>query len=185
MSMNDEKLAADIAATSPFEVIIEKLKQQARDGWKGQTGEGRAAELDTFIRDVVTEYAAAMQLSELTVLALIEQKRSYSAVNYYQRANFPHLKDVRVFDTLADLQAAVPSRQFRCPGCGGVSTDSEECTAGTTRDDGTTCNWKAYGFLRCMGKGVSILVKDQFHRIPRPIEIFMPLEFEESAAATA
>lgn len=160
----------------PFDAIIEKLKQETRD-------EARAQELDTFIRDVVAEYAAALQLPELEVLAAIERRRSYSAVNYYQRANFPHLKDVRVFNTLAELHAAVPSRKFRCPACGGVSNDSEECTAGTKRDDGTTCNWKAYGFLRCLGKGVSLLVKDQFHRMGRPAELFMPLGFEQAAPA--
>lgn len=169
----------------PFEAIIETLKQQARDGWKGPTGEERAAELDTFIRDVVTEYAAAVEMPELNVLAYIEEKRDHSAVNYYQRANFPHLDKVRVFATVPDFRAATPSGKFRCPSCEGISGDPYGCDTGNVRKDGSVCNWKSYGFFGTAGKGASILIKDHFEQHPAPIEIFMPLEFEAAAKATS
>lgn len=175
---NQNQTIINSIAITPFEAIIKDLALEAFNGWPGKTGYERAVQLDSFIRETVTEYATALGMSELDVLAAIEGRRTYSAVNYYQQAKFPSLKGVRIFNTTEELGAAIPSRKFRCPACGGVSTDYQECNSGEIRKDGTTCNWKAYGLFRTMGAGAHIVVKDQFLSDGIVHEIFMPLEFE-------
>ncbi len=68
---------------------------------------------------------------------------------------------------------ACPSRKFRCPSCGGLSSNPYECNASKE------CDWKSYGFFRTMGKGVRIAIKEGFIENPQIHEIFMPLEFEQ------
>jgi len=185
VNTQDDKLAADLKAVSPYEAVLEGLKQQARDGMKGSVGDGRAVELDTFIRSVTAEYAPVLGMTELEVLSAIEKRRDYSAVNYYQRANFPSLKSVRMFETRDDFRAAIPSKTFRCPSCKGASHDPQDCDTGIKDKDGNACNWKSYGFLGTLGAGASIVIKADFLEDGRVYEIFMPTDFEKTAEPAA
>lgn len=133
-----------------LEDIIEKLKKSARDSWSGETGEKRASDLELFITKTLNEYSEVLGLSKLEILKAIESKRNYSAINYYQEANFPTIKGIMFFETQQDLLSAIPSKKFRCPSCNEVSTNPYECNAGKD------CNWVSYGFLRTMGKGLRI-----------------------------
>lgn len=164
-----------------METTIEMLKQKARDSWHGETGESRAKSLEVFLRKMLADYSKNLGLPEADILAAIESKRDYSAINYYQEANFPSLEGVRVFDTLEALKAAIPSKKFRCPSCGGISTDPYECNSGVfVGGDKHACNWKAYGLFRTAGKGFRFTIKDSFLEKPRVDEIFMPVDFEDA-----
>ena len=128
-----------------------------------------------FIRQFTAEYAALLEVTPLEVLAAVEKARDYTAPNYYQQSNFPSLKGVTVFASLGALQAAIPSKQFRCPCCSGVTSDPYTCNSGEKRKDGAVCNWTSYGLFGTLGKGLRVLVKDAFMSQPRVHEIFMPL----------
>lgn len=107
-------------------------------------------------------YAEKTGLTPEAILDAWEERRDYWYMNYYQEANQPEIKGdkVRVFDTQADLLTAVGTPAFRCPACGGVSKSPYECTSGK-KTKGKECDWKAYGLLGCLGKGVSVFVKEK------------------------
>lgn len=161
-----------------MEEILNKLSKIFREFWGGTAGEKMEREKMGFIRKMLVDYSKALGLSEADILAAIENKRNYSAANYYQEANFPSLDGVKVFETQTDLLAAIPSRKFRCPACGDVSTNPYECNA-PAREKGKKCDWKAYGLFRTAGKGFRFTIKEGFLDHPKVDEIFMPLDFEE------
>lgn len=163
--------------------IITKIAKECADSWSGQEGANRAARVQALLDRVLPEYAAVLGLTHDEVLAAIEAKRDYSAINYYQDANFPKLDGVRVFESREAFAAAFPSRKFTCPACEGISTDPYECNAGTVRKDSKPCDWKSYGLFGTMGKGLRVIVKDTFLEHPRVHEIFMPVEGTTGAAA--
>jgi hypothetical protein len=112
-----------------------------------------------------------------------EKDRDYWFMSYYQDANQPELTENfgRIFETQADLLAALGKPQFRCPACAGVSTSPYECNSGKPMagqgKKGTKskpCDWKVYGLLRDLGKGITIYVKEK-RRCER---IFMPIAWE-------
>ena len=155
--------------------ILAKIKSDCIASWPGPTGEGRAANVLALLDRMLPEYAAALGRTQDDVLAIIEEFRDLNAVNYYQEANFPKLDGVRVFESPEAFALAFPSRKFICPSCEGISTSPYICNAGTVRDD-KTCNWKSYGLLGTMGKGLRAVVKSTFLESPRVHEIFMPVE---------
>lgn len=164
-----------------MEVIIEELKDKARASWSGEEGERRAERLEAFLRKLLPQYAEKLGLTQEQVLRALESKRNYSCLNYYQEAKFPSLESVRVFETQADLKAAIPSMKFRCPSCGELSANPYECNTGAKRKDGSVCDWKSYGLFGTLGKGFRFTVREGFLDHPRIDEIFMPVEFEQAA----
>jgi hypothetical protein len=173
-----------IIEMSDMQETIDKIKKEAAGGWGGEHGQRLADEVEAFILKLLPEYAVALGLSQEAVLEAIETKRDYWAPNYYQAANFPSLKDVRVFETQVELRAAIPSMKFRCPHCGGISTDPYDCNSGI-EVGGKRCDWKTYGLFRTLGKGFRFTIKEGFLERPRVDEIFMPVEMEEGRAAAA
>lgn len=161
------------------DTIIAKLWIQAQKGLGGKPGAERADELERFIRAMLKDYAAVLGFSEDDILAKLEERRDYAAVNYYQLANFPSLKDVNVFDTVEQLRDKFPSGKFVCPNCKGISTDPRTCNSGVPMANGQPCDWKAWGLLRTFGKGYWFVVKDDFLEHPVVHEIFMPIELHE------
>ena len=103
-----------------------------------------------------------------------ENARNYWYMNYYQAANQPEIKDgaVRVFDTVEDFRESVKEPRFRCPHCGGISTNPYACDAGG-------CDWKIYGLIPF--GGVHVFCKD----VGRVEHIFMPIAWEEQEARNA
>lgn len=171
---------ATIYATMPE--TLTAISAECARSWKGAEGEKRAAAVQALLARVLPEYAGVLGLTEEAVLNAIEEKRDYSAVNYYQEANFPSLADVTLFDTLADFRATYPSGKYVCPACEEHSTDPYQCNSGAVRGKGKTsqvCNWKSWGFFRTMGKGLRVVVKDRFVESPGVHEIFMPLELAQ------
>lgn len=161
--------------------ILEKLKQNARDSWKGQTGEDRAVRLEKCINRFTSEYAEAFNITADQVLEAIESKRNYSAINYYQDGKFPELKDIRIFDTQSEFLASIPSKQFRCPSCKAISKDPYTCNSGAEMSKGKICDWKSYGLFGCLGEGFTFTIKESFLEKPFIDTCFMPLEFEKDA----
>lgn len=159
-----------------MEATIEKLKDQARKCWGGTAGEKLAQDHESFLRKMLADYSKNLELPQADILAALESRRNYSAVNYYQAANFPTLDGVKVFETQADLRAAIPSMKFRCPACNGISTDPYTCNSGVV-EKGKVCDWKTWGLFRTAGKGFRFTIKEGFLENPRVDEIFMPVDF--------
>lgn len=163
-----------------MEKTIEMLKGKARDSWSGETGEKRAEDLEKYLRGKLEEYSNTLDIPQSDILNAWEKDRTYSAINYYQEANQPKLDAsfVRVFDTVDDFRENIKEKGFRCPSCRAVSTSPYECDSKQVRDDGKECDWKVYGFLRDLGKGVYIFVKEEM----RSELMFMPIAWEEVTA---
>ena len=164
-----------------MEATIEMLKQMARDSWRGTVGEGRAVELEAFLRKMLSGYSSVLGISQSDLLAAFESRRDYSAINYYQAANFPDLSGVVLLENLAEFKQRYPSHKYRCPSCGGESTNPYECNTGLSVGKGKkaiTCDWKAYGLFGTVGKGMRVAFRDGFLEHGKIEEIFMPIEVE-------
>ncbi len=121
-------------------------------------------------------YAEKTGLEWEELLTKWEGRRNCWYMNYYQDVDFPRLEGekVRVFDTCEELQEAVGNAAFRCPACGGVSSDPYECNS-LAEKDGKPCDWKVYGLFRDLGRGVFVFCRDEL----RGHLIFMPLAWEQ------
>ena len=120
-------------------------------------------------------YGEALSMEPAKVLNAWEKDRSYWYMNYYQELNQPRIdaSHVRAFDTVDQLKASVGEARFRCPACGGVSSDAYACDSGVERD-GNPCDWKAYGLFGTLGKGAFVYVKEKL----AGQSIFMPVAWE-------
>lgn len=177
-------MSIDNVETKTYEQILDDLGKLAEDSWKGETGERRKEELIAFLKKMTKDYSEKLGFDELTILRKIESRRDYSAINFYQEANFPTIDDdVLVFETLEDLLKKFPSKQFICPCCKGISTNPYECNSGkkvkliNSKGKKETCNWKAWGLFKS-GKqdGLYFTIKDKFLENPRIDNIFKPIE---------
>jgi hypothetical protein len=123
-------------------------------------------------------YAEKTGVDSCDILNSWEKHRRYWYMNYYQECNQPKIDavNVRVFETTDDLQKAIGDAGFRCPSCGGVSKSPYECMSGKEISKGKICDWKVYGLLGDLGKGITVFVKDQIHAN----KIFMPIAWETS-----
>ena len=113
------------------------------------------------------------------LLTAWEEQRNYWYQNYYQDANQPKLNraDVLVVEGKDELQELF-KKGFRCPACNGISRNPITCTS-EIKIKGKTCNWKAYGLLGTLGKGLYVFPKD----IAIGTEIFMPIVLEEKGSS--
>ena len=161
------------------EALISALKQKARESWGGKIGEGRAEEIETFLRKMLKNYSQVLGFSEEEMLQKLESVRGYSAINYYQECNLPSLEDVAVFETIKALNERFPSKQFVCPRCGGISINPSTCNSGKEMEKGKVCDWKAWGLFKTMGNGYQFVVRDDFLNNPVVHEIFMPVELKD------
>jgi hypothetical protein len=118
-------------------------------------------------------YAKKTGIPAERILDAWEKERDYWYMNFYQDCNQPLLdaKNVRVFDTMDDLKAAIGNKGFRCPACGGISKSPYECDSGIELEKGKICDWKVYGLLGDLGKGVFVFVKSEI----KGNRIFMPI----------
>lgn len=162
--------------------IMNEIIIEIYNGWPGKIGLQRVIETVTFLCERVPQYSKVMGKTELETLELFAKSRNCSYINYFQNANFPDLSEVYVFDTIEDVKARFPSKQYQCPCCGGISTDYQECNSGKKIDKkGKVCDWKVYGLFGDMGKGIKIIVKSMLTDFPRPIAMFKPVELLEIA----
>ena len=117
-------------------------------------------------------YAEVTGLNWEDILDSWEKDRTYWYMNYYQETNQPQPKSnrVRIFDTLEEFKNAVGEGKFRCPRCGGITTNPYECNA--NKD----CDWKVFGLMGDLGKGIFVYVKEKL----AGTTIFMPISWEEA-----
>ncbi|SHJ14064.1 hypothetical protein [Clostridium magnum] len=135
-----------------------------------------------WVIDRAKHYADKLGLAWEEVLNSWEVNRNYWYMNYYQDCNQPEIKGdkVRVFNTTDDLLKAIGEKKFRCPACGGISTDPYECNSGleiqkaTKKKRAKICDWKVYGLFGDLGKGTYIYCKDKL----KGQTIFTPLSWE-------
>lgn len=163
-----------------MEQIIEKLKGLARDSWTGRVGEERAEQLEKYLREKLADYSLALNIPQEEILQAWEDRRNYSAINYYQECNQPSIKagKVKVFDTVDDMLKAIEDRKFRCPACEGISKSPYKCDSGKEMSKGKVCDWNVGGLFGDLGKGTHVFCKDKM----RGETIFTPVSWEEVIA---
>lgn len=118
-----------------------------------------------WVVDRASNYADSIGVTVPEILDAWEQKRTYWYMNYYQECNQPLIQNgLTVYESQADFQKKIKTWEFRCPSCGGISTDPNKCTC-------EGCDWKSYGLLGTMGEGITIIFKDtlEMHHIFKPI----------------
>lgn len=130
-----------------------------------------------WVIDRAKHYGEKLGLNWMDILDSWETSRNYSYMNYYQDSNQPEIKGekVRVFESVDEMLKAIGEKKFRCPSCGGISTSPYECNSGQEMSKGKVCNWKVYGLLGDMGKGIFVYCKDKL----AGETIFMPASWEE------
>lgn len=135
--------------------------------------------------DRAQHYSHYTGVSVVDILNTWEKGRSYWYQNYYQNANQPKLteKQIAIFDTVQELVHKVGRKGFRCPACGGISHNPYICTAKTMkkvkhkrRAKQKACDWKIYGLLGDLGKGLYVFVKEK----AKGEKIFMPVALENA-----
>ena len=168
----------DLQLSDAGQQTVQALLQAARDSWPGTYGERRAADMRALLERVLPEYSRVLGISQDDVLGALERRRDYCAVNYYQDSRLPTLTKVTLFETLDDFKAAAGKSEYRCPSCEGISTDPYACNSGLDMEAGKTCDWKSYGLFGTLGKGLRVVVKDEFLNHPGVHEIFMPVALE-------
>ena len=157
------------------EECIDKLKEYAEN----RTDCGNKCEYCQkfkWVIDRAKQYGEKMAVDWKDVLKSWENDRSYWYLNYYQDSNQPEIKSdkVRIFDSVDEMLKSVSDKKFRCPACGGISTDPYECNSGLKMSKGKKCDWKVYGLFGDLGKGVFVYCKDQL----RGETMFMPITWE-------
>lgn len=163
--------------TGTYEEMRANLRQQALDSWAGSLGEERAAALDEFLDKKLVEYSRVLKISKPKLLRALETQRNYTAINYYQEANFPSLDGVLVLPSKKAFKALAKRPEFRCPSCEQISKNPYECDTGHVTD-GKTCDWKSFGLFGTMGKGLRVIVRRRFLTHAVVHEIFMPVAME-------
>lgn len=128
-----------------------------------------------WIIDRAKHYEEKLGLPWEVVLASWEKDRSYWYMNYYQDSNQPLIEGehVRVFDALEEFLSSVSDKRFRCPACGGISSNPYECNSGVA-SGGKKCDWKVSGLFGDMEKGCFVYIKDKV----KGERIFMPVAWE-------
>lgn len=151
-------------------------------GWKRQ-GEPTRIEKDAFLDGVLAQYSKAFGMTEDAVFRAIEDRRTYSAVNYYQQSSFPDITGLVTYRTTEAMMTALqPERGFRCPSCNAISKDHQSCDSGSEMAPGKVCDWKSFGLFGTLGKGLRVVVVEQFLQNGVIHDIFMPIALEDSHA---
>ncbi len=133
-----------------------------------------------FAIDRAKEYAKTCEKDYEEILDAWEENRSYWFLNYYQEANQPSIGKVDlIIDKPEDLRKLYGAKGFRCPCCGGASSDPQTCDTGITVKDYIAsnaehaCNWCSYGFI---SSTYHVFVKSVMRSIP----IFKPMQIWEA-----
>lgn len=135
-----------------------------------------------WVIDRAKHYGEKLGLNWKNILDSWENQRNYWYMNYYQECNQPEIEgdNVRVFETVDEMLTSIGEKKFRCPMCGGISTNPYACNSGLEMSKGKICDWKAYGLLGTLGKGATVYCKDKLSGET----FFMPVAWEEAAKET-
>lgn len=111
--------------------IIDRTKG---GGWNDE----RLPKLIQFIEQRAAHYAKKLGVSFDEVVDAWEKNRDYSAVNYYQNANFPEITaDVLLMNSVDQFKEFCQGKGFICGSCGKNTKSPYECK----------CGWKTYGLF--------------------------------------
>ena len=136
---------------------------------------------DTFkwVIDRAKHYGEKLNLNWEDVLNSWESSRSYWYMNYYQECNQPEINSdkVKVFESVDEMLKNIGEKQFRCPACGGISTNPYKCNTGLEMSKGKICDWNVGGLFGDLGRGVFVYCKDKL----AGQTIFMPISWEPVA----
>jgi hypothetical protein len=104
-------------------------------GWDGE----RKANTLAFIEQRSQHYADKLGVPVDEVLTAWEDARNYSAVNYYQDANFREITgEVLLMDSADQFKEYCQGKGFVCGSCSKVTKSPYECSH---------CHWKSYGLF--------------------------------------
>lgn len=151
----------------------EEIIEQARQSWSGLEGDRRAENVKNIIDTRLDNYSKHTGFSKDEILVALEKKRGVNCTNFYQSANLPLLEEVLLYENVEEFRDKHPSGKSICPSCEKESTNYYECTQ-------ADCDWKVYGFLGDLGKGVHIALKDVFLDHPVPHNVFKPIELVQN-----
>lgn len=158
----------------------EELCEKAAQGHRG------FPEKRPWLESMLREWSAALGMTPEALFTSMERARRYWSASYYQPANQPPLSRVRVFETQADVERAIPKGTlFKCPMCDGLSKHPTQCDTGLRMGNADkVCDWKACGLFRTMGKGFRCVVKERVLAGDFQVfEIFWPMSIETKGAS--
>lgn len=164
-------------------VEADEAKDQPKDGRRFHDYRGKL----TWAVERAKHYGEKLGIDPAALLDQWESKRRYWYMNYYQEAQQPQIDaaNVRVFETVEEFKASAGEPKFRCPACGGVSTNPYTCDSGKhielERGKTQICNWKVFGLFRDLGKGVFIFIKSEL----AGELIFMPIAWQTLSPETS
>ncbi|HAV1601551.1 TPA: hypothetical protein JG832_002441 [Enterobacter hormaechei subsp. xiangfangensis] len=159
-----------------FAALVETIIDKARVN--AIQPETLATVLRDFLHTRIRHYADFLNIDAYELLVALENNRKITAPNYYQAAHFPLLDkdEVFVLRNLEHYRQIVGVTGFRCPACGEISLENPfECNHWKK---GKPCGWKSYGFFKTMGKGLRLILRENFLTDPVVHEIFMPVALE-------
>ncbi len=152
-----------------MKTLYKEIIEKARSTWDGKEGDNRAESVKNIIDTRLENYSTVTGFSKKEILEALEKFRRVNTVNFYQKSNLPLLESVLVFDSIKDFKKRFPSGVYTCPSCDKESKNPYEC-------DQPKCDWKVYGLLGDLGKGIKVIIKDKFLEHPVPENIFKPIE---------
>lgn len=160
---------------SKLEQLLEKFTNDTSWNTVRPDGTHRFDKEIEWIGRMVREYAEALGMTADEVVDIMEKGRNYSWPNYYQPCNFPPLdKDhiIGIFKTFEEFRAHSREhwRGFRCPKCGAIGFNPQECSHRSSRDG--KCDWCSYGLFQ--GPVRVVILEDGLKSIP----IFEPVPKE-------
>lgn len=162
-----------------FESTLDLICEEVNQHWSKE----HAVKVKQFLEHKIEEYAKGLNLPKGKLLQAIEENRNYCAVNFYQECNFPKLSNVLIFSTRQDLWKKFSSGKYICPRCDHITTDPYECNSGALMENKKVCDWKSYGLFGTLGKGINVIVLDDFLLHPKIHHIFKPIELKDSESS--
>ena len=158
-----------------YDECKQNMRQYAECG--SELCEHKCEYCDTFkwTIDRAKQYADISGKSVFDILEAFESRRDYWYMNFYQECNQPDIKhdNVKTFDTYEAFRKSLDGKGYRCPACGGISSHPQKCDSGIKKN-GKVCDWKSFGLLGTMGKGVYIFILEDL----AVVEIFQPVAWE-------